>query len=190
MVAGVDEAGRGPWAGPVYAGAVILDPGRPIPGLTDSKALSPARREALEGEIMARAAAFCVASASVAEIDTLNIRRATHLAMQRAVAGLAMMAQRVLVDGRDAPDFGCPAQAIVRGDLTEPAISAASILAKVARDRLMGALCATHPGYGFSAHKGYGTPEHARALTRLGPCEVHRMSFAPVRAAAAAFTLR
>ena len=185
QIAGVDEAGRGPWAGPVCAGAVILDPDRPLEGLTDSKKLTEKRRYALEPLIRAHALAWAIGWASVEEIDRLNIRQANHLAMRRAVAALGLVPDRVLVDGNDAPDFGRPARAIVRGDLTEPCISAASILAKCARDREMERLCALHPGYGFSAHKGYGTAAHAEALSRLGPCPVHRTSFAPVRAALA-----
>ena len=182
-IAGIDEAGRGPWAGPVFAAAVILDPARPIAGLGDSKKLAAGRRAALEPEIIARAAAFCVAQASAAEIDALNIRRATHLAMQRALAGLSVTPGLALIDGNDAPALPCVAHTIIGGDATEPAISAASILAKVARDRLMEALCAQYPGYGFARHKGYGTAAHAQALAQLGPCPEHRRSFAPVRAA-------
>jgi len=181
-IAGIDEAGRGPWAGPVAAAAVILDPARPITGLTDSKKLSETRREALVPGIEAGSLAFSVGWASAAEIDRLNIRQATHLAMRRAVEGLGLRPDALLVDGNDAPDLGRPARAIVRGDLTEPAISAASILAKCARDKLMRTLCAAYPGYGFSQHKGYGTRAHAEALKRLGPCPQHRRSFAPVRA--------
>ena len=169
---GIDEAGRGPWAGPVCAGAVILDPGAMPDGLTDSKKLSPARRETLAVEIRAAAIAFGLGWASAEEIDALNIRQATHLAMRRAVTALARAPDFALVDGN--------------GDLTEPAISAASILAKTARDALMEEMEARHPGYGFAAHKGYGTPAHKAALTALGPCAIHRMSFAPVRAAARA----
>ena len=184
VICGIDEAGRGPWAGPVTAAAVILDPTRLIDGLTDSKKLSEKRREALEPEIQARAAAWAVAHASAEEIDQLNIREATFLAMRRAVEALGATPTLALVDGNALPgDLPCPARAIVKGDLTEPAISAASILAKTARDRLMRALCEAHPGYGFSAHKGYGTAAHAEALARLGPCPAHRMSFAPVRRA-------
>lgn len=187
LVAGVDEAGRGPWAGPVTAAAVILDPARPIDGLTDSKKLSEARREALAPLIRTRAAAWCVAHASPEEIDRLNIREATFLAMRRAVAGLSLPPGHVLVDGNALPKgLPCAATAIVKGDLTEPAISAASILAKTVRDGLMRELDAAFPAYGFAAHKGYGTAAHAEALATHGPCPHHRMSFAPVRKAAAA----
>jgi ribonuclease HII len=184
LTCGVDEAGRGPWAGPVTAAAVILDPARPIAGLTDSKKLSEAARDRLAPEIRARALAWCIAEASPSEIDRLNIREATFLAMTRAVAGLSAAPGHILIDGNALPKkLPCPARAIVKGDLTEPAISAASILAKTHRDAQMKAFCADHPGYGFSQHKGYGTAAHAEALTRLGPCAIHRMTFAPVRAA-------
>lgn len=187
LTCGVDEAGRGPWAGPVTAAAVILDPARPIAGLTDSKKLSEAARDRLAPEIRARALAWCVAEASPHEIDRINIREATFLAMTRAVAGLSAAPGHILIDGNALPKkLPCPATAIVKGDLTEPAISAASILAKTHRDAQMKAFCAEHPGYGFSQHKGYGTAAHAEALTRLGPCAIHRRSFAPVRAALAA----
>ena len=183
LTCGVDEAGRGPWAGPVTAAAVILDPARRIAGLTDSKKLSEARRDALAPLIRERALAFCVAHASVEEIDRLNIREATFLAMRRAVAGLQVAPQFALIDGNALPGgLACEARAIVKGDLTEPAISAASILAKTVRDALMQELDAAHPGYGLGKHKGYGTAAHAEALTRLGPAPCHRMSFAPVRA--------
>lgn len=187
LFCGVDEAGRGPWAGPVTAGAVVLDPARRIDGLTDSKKLSERQRERLATEIRVSARAWGLGWASAAEIDALNIRQATHLAMRRAVASLGLVPEFILVDGNDLPDgLPAPARAIVRGDLTEPAISAASILAKTARDRVMASLCAAHPGYGFAAHKGYGTPAHAEALARLGPCPEHRRSFAPVQRAAEA----
>ncbi len=184
LVAGIDEAGRGPWAGPVTAGAVILDPARPIEGLTDSKKLTAKRREALEPVIQAHALYWCVAHASPEEIDRLNIRQATHLAMRRALDGLGVSPDAALIDGNDCPaDLPCPAQAIIKGDLTEPAISAASILAKVSRDRLMLAYDNDYPHYGFAAHKGYGTAAHNEALGRYGPCPIHRLSFAPVRKA-------
>jgi ribonuclease HII len=184
LTCGVDEAGRGPWAGPVTAAAVILDPARPIAGLTDSKKLSEAARDRLAPEIRARALAWCIAEAGPEEIDRLNIREATFLAMTRAVAGLSAAPGHILIDGNALPKkLPCPATAIVKGDLTEPAISAASILAKTHRDAQMKAFCDAHPGYGFSQHKGYGTAAHAEALTRLGPCAIHRMTFAPVRAA-------
>jgi len=180
-VAGVDEAGRGPLAGPVVAAAVILDPDRPIDGLQDSKRLSAARREHLYGQICERALAWATGHASVEEIDRLNILQATLLAMQRAVAALDPEAGMVLVDGNRCPEFGCPARAIVRGDSLVTAISAASILAKVTRDREMLALDARYPGYGFASHKGYPSPAHLEALQRLGVLPVHRRTFAPVR---------
>ena len=186
LTCGVDEAGRGPWAGPVTAAAVILDPKRPIAGLTDSKKLSEAARDRLAPEIRERALAWAVAEASPEEIDRLNIREATFLAMTRAIASLSAKPGAILIDGNALPkNLPAPARAIVKGDLTEPAISAASILAKTHRDAQMKAFCAAHPGYGFSQHKGYGTAAHAEALARLGPCAIHRMSFAPVRAALA-----
>lgn len=182
-IAGVDEAGRGPLAGPVYAAAVILDPERTIAGLGDSKKLSPARRDALELEIQDRALAWAVAFASAEEIDRLNILQASLLAMRRAVTALEPQPQQVLVDGNRLTDFGCEARAIIGGDGLIPAIGAASILAKVARDRQMRELDLLYPGYGFAAHKGYPTAAHREALDRLGPCPEHRRSFGPVRAA-------
>lgn len=179
-IAGIDEAGRGPWAGPVCAAAVILDPARPIPGLADSKVLTAPRREALSARIRAEATVWGLGWASVAEIDALNIRQATHLAMRRAVEALRVVPTLARVDGNDAPDLPCPAETLIGGDALDPAISAASILAKVARDAEMLALDAAHPGYGFAAHKGYGTAVHAAALARLGPCAAHRHSFRPV----------
>ena len=185
IICGVDEAGRGPWAGPVTAGAVVLDPAKPIEGLTDSKAVSEGARDRLPPLIRERALAWCVAHASPEEIDRLNIREATFLAMQRAVAGLSLRPTQLIIDGNALPaNLPCPAKAIIKGDLTEPAISAASILAKTVRDALMKDICKSHPGYAFSQHKGYGTTAHAEALTRLGPCPAHRMSFKPVRLAA------
>lgn len=185
-ICGIDEAGRGPWAGPVTAGAVILDPNQPIEGLTDSKKLSEKKRSILEPQIKRHAAAWGLGWASPEEIDRLNIRKANHLAMRRALAALKLAPYKILIDGNDCPpDLPYQARAIVKGDLTEPCISAASILAKTARDRLMHELDATHPGYGFAAHKGYGTAAHADALAKLGPSPVHRMSFAPVARAAA-----
>lgn len=182
LTCGVDEAGRGPWAGPVTAAAVILDPARPIAGLTDSKKLSEAARDRLAPEIRERALAWAIAEASPEEIDRLNIREATFLAMTRAIAGLSAKPAAIRIDGNAIPkNLPAPARAIVKGDLTEPAISAASILAKTHRDAQMKAFCSAHPGYGFSQHKGYGTAAHAEALARLGPCEIHRRSFAPVR---------
>jgi ribonuclease HII len=182
LSAGVDEAGRGPLAGPVSAAAVILDPRQPIAGIDDSKKLSPARRAALDSAIRERALAWAVAWASVEEIDRLNILQASLLAMQRAVAALPLAPQQVLVDGNRCPEFGCAAQAVIGGDGLIPAIGAASILAKVARDRLMEQLDVAWPGYGFAQHKGYPTRAHLAALRTLGVCPHHRRSFAPVRA--------
>ncbi len=181
LIAGVDEVGRGPLVGSVVAAAVILDPGCPIDGLTDSKCLSGARREALDLRIRECALAFSIAEASPREIDSLNIYHATHLAMRRAIDALPTPAEYLLVDGNRLPGHACPGQAVVKGDLRHPAISAASILAKVARDAQMLALDARHPEYGFCRHKGYPTPEHLAALARLGPLTEHRSSFAPVR---------
>jgi len=180
-VAGVDEAGRGPLAGPVVAAAVILHPDRPVEGLRDSKQLSAARRDYLFDQIRDRALAWATGSASVAEIDSLNILQATMLAMQRAVAGLEPAAEHALIDGNRCPDLGCPARAIVRGDSLVASISAASILAKVTRDREMLALDGNYPGYGFASHKGYPSKAHLDALERLGVLPVHRRTFAPVR---------
>lgn len=181
LTAGVDEAGRGPLAGPVVAAAVILDSRQPIRGLADSKALSPARRERLFDEICANALALAIAEASVDEIDRLNILQATLLAMRRAVEGLRLPPRRVLVDGNRLPELRVPATAIVKGDATVPAISAASILAKVHRDRLCAALHAQWPQYGFDSHKGYPTAAHLLALRTHGACPAHRRSFRPVR---------
>ena len=184
-VAGVDEAGRGPLAGPVVAAAVILDPRRPIEGLADSKTLSERSRERLALLIRERALAWSLASSEREEIDTLNILQATLLAMSRAVHRLAVRPTHVQVDGDHAPrleDPACSLETVIRGDATVPAISAASILAKVHRDGLMVALDERYPGYGFAAHKGYGTAAHLTALRRLGPSPEHRVSFAPVRA--------
>jgi ribonuclease HII len=184
LVAGVDEAGRGPLAGPVVAAAVILDERQPIAGLADSKKLSAARREALYDEIRAKALCCCVAQASVEEIDRLNILQATLLAMQRAVAGLRLKPGLVLVDGNRLPLLEMRAEAIVKGDAKVAAISAASILAKVTRDRGLELLDQRYPQYGFARHKGYGTAEHLQALRLHGPCPEHRSSFAPVAQAA------
>lgn len=182
LTAGVDEAGRGPLAGPVVVAAVILDPARPIVGLADSKTLGAARREALDAQIRERALAFSVVEIGVADIDRLNILQATLLGMARALAALAPAPQLALIDGNRLPgDLCCAARAIVDGDATEPVIGAASILAKVARDRILCELDAIHPGYGFARHKGYPTAAHVAALQRLGPCPEHRRSFAPVR---------
>jgi ribonuclease HII len=180
-VCGVDEAGRGPWAGPVSAAAVILSTRRRIAGLDDSKRLTAAQREALEPEIKGRAIAWGVGFATVEEIGTLNILQATGLAMRRAVMALATAPAFALVDGNYAFDLPCPVRVVVGGDALSASIAAASILAKVARDRVMHELDRLHPGYGFASHKGYGVPEHAQALTRLGPCPVHRMTWAPIR---------
>jgi ribonuclease HII len=180
LVAGIDEAGRGPLAGPVFAAAVILDPANKIRGLKDSKVLQPERREELAVLIRARAIAWAVASADVHEIDTLNILRATLLAMKRAVEALSVQPVEALVDGDHCPSLCCPVYAIVKGDRDVKSISAASILAKTARDALLVQLDAMYPHYGFAHNKGYGTPEHLSALDRFGPCPIHRMSFAPV----------
>jgi len=180
LVAGVDEAGRGPLVGPVVAAAVILDPRHPIAGLADSKTLSPAKRERLFHEIRAKALCCSVAEASAQEIDALNILQATLLAMQRAVAGLRLPPKLVLVDGNRLPVLPMRADAIVKGDSKVAAISAASIVAKVHRDQLCVALDALYPVYGFSKHKGYGTAEHLAALALHGPCPEHRISFRPV----------
>jgi ribonuclease HII len=185
LVAGVDEAGRGPLAGPVVAAAVILDELNPIKGLNDSKQLGRRTRERLFDEIRAKALCCSIAQASAAEIDELNILQATLLAMRRAVEGLRLKPAKVLVDGNRLPVLKIPAEAVVRGDATVQAISAASILAKVQRDRLCLALHAQHPQYGFDAHKGYPTPQHLAALRAHGACEHHRRSFAPVRDALA-----
>ena len=180
LVAGVDEAGRGPLAGPVVAAAVILDDLKPIPGLADSKTLSPRQRERLSAEIHARALCFSVAQASVEEIDRLNILQATLLAMRRAVMGLRLKPHKVLVDGNRLPTLDIVAEAVIQGDRTVPAISAASILAKVARDRWCLEIDAEYPLYGFAAHKGYGTAQHLAALQRHGATPWHRRSFSPV----------
>jgi ribonuclease HII len=181
-VAGVDEAGRGPLAGPLVVAAVILDPARPIAGLGDSKQIAAPQRERLHDRIIEQALAFRIEVVDVPTIDTRNILRATLEAMARCIAGLDPAPELVLIDGnRLPPGLALPARAIVDGDATEAAIGAASIIAKVTRDRLMVELDAVFPGYGFARHKGYGTPEHLTALTRLGPCAQHRLSFAPVR---------
>lgn len=181
VICGVDEAGRGPLAGPVYAAAVILDPRRPIDGLDDSKVLTAARREALAEAIRSRARAWSVAFATVAEIDAINILQASMLAMQRAVAGLGMTPDLAQIDGNRGPKLACTVQTVVGGDALVPAISAASILAKTERDRALCELHLHYPQYGFDQHKGYGTPTHLQCLERHGPCPEHRRSFAPVR---------
>ncbi|WP_348762470.1 ribonuclease HII [uncultured Salinisphaera sp.] len=186
FVAGVDEVGRGPLAGPVVAAAVIM-PARGLPrGLTDSKALSETERAELNVKIRQRALAFCIAEADVSEIDRLNILQATLLAMRRAVAGLARRPTAVWVDGNRSPGLSGPIRCVVGGDGQVPAISAASVIAKVARDAQMARLDAQFPGYGLAAHKGYGTAFHREALMRLGPSPIHRRSFAPVARAMAA----
>ena len=188
LIAGVDEAGRGPLAGPVTAAAVILDPARPIIGLADSKKLSPARRERLAEEIRAKSLAWALGRADIAEIDRLNILQAALLAMQRAVAALSVAPDKVLVDGNRCPKLVCPCAAIVKGDASVPAISAASILAKVARDAELRDLHDRYPQYDFARHKGYPTAAHLAALRRHGPCPEHRRSFAPVAALLQAVT--
>jgi ribonuclease HII len=182
VIAGVDEAGRGPLAGPVVVAAVILDPARVIRGLNDSKQLDEATREKLFDRIVERALAFSVVFVEREEIDAINIFQATMTGMTRALMALSLAPTRALVDGNRLPrTLPCTGRAVIGGDATEPAISAASILAKVSRDRHMKALDLLHPGYGFAKHKGYGVPEHLQALDRLGPCDAHRRSFAPVR---------
>lgn len=189
LVAGVDEAGRGPLAGPVVAAAVILDDTKRIRGLNDSKLLTPAVRERLYDEIRAKALCCSVAEASVEEIDQINILQATLLAMRRAVEGLRLKPAKVLVDGNQLPRLMIHAEAVVGGDAKVKSISAASILAKVHRDRLCLQLHELHPQYGFAAHKGYSTPEHLAALKTHGACPIHRRSFAPVREALGLFDL-
>ena len=183
LIAGVDEAGRGPLAGPVVVAAVILDPRRVIDGLDDSKRLSEKRREALFPLIRENSLAWSIVEVDVDEIDQVNILQATLLGMRRAVEKLSPTPSLALIDGNRAPDLECAAKTIVQGDRLEPAISAASILAKVARDRLMKELHLRYPVYGFDRHKGYPTAEHLRLLKEYGPCEIHRKSFAPVRTA-------
>jgi ribonuclease HII len=182
-VCGVDEAGRGPLAGPVYAAAVVLDPERPIEGLKDSKLLSASRREFLFELIQANSKTFSIAQASVEEIDRLNILQATMLAMQRAVEGLGVRPDEAWIDGNRCPKLACRARAIVQGDRLHAVISAASILAKTARDAEMQRMHERYPQYCFDRHKGYPTPEHLELLERHGPSEIHRRSFAPVRKA-------
>lgn len=190
LIAGVDEAGRGPLAGPVSVAAVILDPERPIAGLNDSKQLSEAQREVLYPQIVERALAWRIEFVDCEEIDRLNILHATMEGMRRAVCALQPAAELARIDGnRIPPRLPCAAEALVGGDRLDAAIMAASILAKVARDRLMVQLHDQFPGYGFAAHKGYSTPAHLAALSRLGPCPHHRRSFAPVRDALARFEL-
>lgn len=181
-VCGVDEAGRGPLAGPVSAAAVILDPARVPEGLNDSKKLTARARERLEAEIKASAVAWSVAFATVEEIDAINVLHASGLAMRRAVEALVVRPGFVLIDGNYAFELGPPVRTVIGGDGISCSIAAASILAKTARDRLMVEMDARHPGYGFAGHKGYGAPAHLEALSRLGPCAIHRMSWAPLRA--------
>ncbi len=183
LVAGVDEVGRGPLCGAVVTAAVILDPRRPILGLNDSKKLTEARRELLYDEICEKALAWSIARAEVEEIDRLNILHATMLAMQRAVQGLSITPKLALIDGNRCPQLDVPSAPVIQGDAKVPAIAAASILAKVSRDREMSAFELIYPGYGMGGHKGYPTPVHLEALARLGPTPIHRRSFAPVRAA-------
>lgn len=182
LLAGVDEVGRGPLFGDVVTAAVILDPQRPIVGLNYSKKLSEKRREALFTEIQEKALSWCIARASVAEIDQLNILQATMLAMSRAVEGLHITPEYVLVDGNRCPKLPCPGEPVVKGDSRVPAIAAASILAKVCRDREIVAFEEEYPGYGLAQHKGYPTAVHMAALRELGPTPLHRRSFAPVKA--------
>ena len=180
-ICGVDEAGRGPLAGPVYAAAVVLDPRRPVDGLRDSKRLSARQRDRLALLIRERAQGWAIASASAAEIDAIDILQASLLAMRRAVLALACTPSLVRVDGNRAPALELPVETVIGGDDSDPAIAAASILAKTARDEYMLRIHAEHPGYGFDRHKGYPTAAHLECLARLGPCEHHRRSFAPVR---------
>lgn len=181
LVAGADEVGLGSAAFHVYSAAVILDPARPVKGLADSKKLTPKRRQELSGEIREKALAWCVATASVEEIDTLNVRRAALLAMRRAVEGLCLTPDLVFVDGNLLPDLDVPAHAVVRGDDVIDCISAASIIAKVARDEAMQECHRQYPQYGFDSHKGYLTAEHRAKLKEHGPCPLHRKSYAPIR---------
>ena len=185
LLCGVDEAGRGPWAGPVCAAAVILHPARRIDGLHDSKKLTAGRREELEFHVKAKALAWGIGWASPEEIDQINIRQATHLAWRRAVTAMACLPSHIQIDGNDLPTgLPCTAEAIIKGDASVAEISAASILAKTARDRLMTELCSQFPAYGFSSHKGYGVKAHMDALQTHGPCMIHRMTFRPVAEAA------
>lgn len=181
LIAGVDEAGRGPLAGPVVAAAVILDPRQPIAGLDDSKRLSAAKREKLFPEILEKSLAWCIAEASIAEIDRINILHASMLAMKRAAEGLSLVPDRVLVDGNRLPNWSFEAEAVVGGDAIHPQISAASILAKVSRDQQMIEMDEVYPGYGFAVHKGYPTRLHLDNLKAMGPCKIHRSSYGPVR---------
>ena len=186
LVAGVDEAGRGPLAGPVFAAAVILDPARRVAGIADSKRLEPARRLELAAELRARAVAWAIGCADGDEVDAIDVLQASLLAMRRALQGLAVVPSRIVVDGLQCPSLAmlgwrCEVQALVRGDARRRAVGAASILAKVARDEWMRRAAAAYPQYGFERHKGYATGLHLRQLARYGPCRLHRRSFAPVR---------
>ena len=181
LIAGVDEVGRGPLAGPVIAAAVILDPNNPIEGLTDSKKLSEKKRNLLSDEIKQKALSWYIARSEASEIDEINILHASLLAMSRAVEGLKIQPHHCLIDGNKIPQLNCSAEAIVKGDLKEPAISAASIIAKVARDNEMCEMDTIYPGYGFAKHKGYPTKQHRQAIIDLGVTEIHRKSFAPVQ---------
>ncbi|PXF63197.1 ribonuclease HII [Kangiella spongicola] len=181
LVAGVDEVGRGPLAGPVVAAAVILDPNKPIEGLADSKKLTEKRRQALSEEIMEKALAWSICRAEVEEIDKLNILQASLLAMKRSVKSLSHQPELALIDGNHCPQLDCAMEAIIKGDSKEPAISAASILAKVARDNEMVEMDEKYPGYGFAKHKGYPTKQHREAIMALGITEIHRKSYAPVQ---------
>ena len=187
MIAGIDEAGRGPLAGPVVAAAVILDPARRVRGLRDSKLMTPEQREDVAVDIRAKAIAWAVAASDVGEIDALNILRATLLAMRRAVEALSVQPIEALIDGDHCPELRCRAYAIVKGDRDVPAISAASIIAKTTRDAMLISLDREYPMYGFARHKGYGTPEHLAALDLHGPCPHHRKTFAPVLQASFVF---
>ncbi len=183
LVAGIDEVGIGPLAGPVVAGAVILAPDHPIEGITDSKALTDKKRGALAQQIKEQALAWAIGQASVAEIDQMNVLQASHLAMRRAVHLLAIRPHKLLVDGNKLPKFDIPAEAVIKGDLNVPAIGAASIIAKVFRDEEMMAMADKYPGYGFARNKGYPTKQHRDALQRIGVTQIHRRSYAPVQQA-------
>lgn len=187
LVAGVDEVGRGPLCGPVVTAAVILDPNKPIIGLNDSKKLSENKRNLLFDEIKQKALAWSIARAEVSEIDEINILQATLLAMKRAIESLSIEPKLALIDGNRCPNTSVPCKAVIQGDSSEPAIAAASILAKVSRDREMIALDKEFPGYGIAAHKGYPTPVHLAALKQLGPTPIHRQSFSPVKLASELF---
>lgn len=182
IICGCDEVGRGAGAAEIYVCAVILDPNRPISGLADSKKLSPKKREFLATEIKEKALNFCIATASLAEIEKLNVLHATMLAMKRAVEGLAIQPDKAMIDGNRAPSLAIPTETVIKGDSLIPAISAASIVAKVARDQIMVDYAALYPQYGFENHKGYFTKEHLAALEKYGPCPIHRITYGPVKA--------